>query len=98
MWHVLFIRDVATPIAATPDRPARASRSRCGRITSSLRSPLTNRTTGMPPSAANSTTALQNPNPIRSRIAGDGIENPRSWVRKLTTWPGTCRVGTHPLR
>lgn len=36
--------------------------------------------------------------PMRSRIAGDGIRNPRCRVKKLTAWPGTCRVGIQPLR
>ena len=88
----------ATPIAATPHRPWRASRSRCGRITSSLRSPLAKRITAMSLAAANSVTALRNRSPIFSRIAGDGIGKPRWWVRKLTTWPDTCRLGTQPLR
>ena len=61
------------------------SRSRCGRITSSFRSPLAKWITGMPLATANSVTALRNRNPIFSRIAGDGIGNPKWWVRKLTT-------------
>jgi hypothetical protein len=85
-------------MAATPLRPARITWSRCGRITSSLRCPLAKRITGMLCSAANSTTALRNRNPIRSKIAGDGIGNPKCWVKKLTTWPDTCKVGTQPLR
>jgi energy-coupling factor transporter ATP-binding protein EcfA2 len=79
-------------------RLAAARRSKCGRITSNFRSPLAKRITGMSYSAANSVTALRNPNPIRSKITGEGIENPRCRVRKLTTWPGTCKFGTHPLR
>jgi hypothetical protein len=88
----------ATPIAATPVRPSRISRSRYGRITSSLRWPLAKRTTSISLSRANSVTALRNRNPILSRIAGDGIGNPRCPVRKLTTWPDICRLGTNPLR
>ena len=48
--------------------------------------------------AAYSVTALRNRSPIFSRIAGDGIGKPRWWVRKLTTCPDTCRLGTQPLR
>ena len=67
----------ATPIAATPDRPVAACRSRCGRITSILRSPLPNRTTGIEWSSANCLTFFRNRVPIFSRIGGDGIGYPR---------------------
>ncbi|HYZ07127.1 MAG TPA: hypothetical protein VE709_00735, partial [Pseudonocardiaceae bacterium] len=57
---------------------------------------MAKRITGMSLSAANSATALRNRSPMRSKIAGEGIGNPRCRVRKLTTCPGTCRVGTQP--
>ena len=44
---------LGTPIAATCERPLRAARSRCGRITSTLRSPRRNRITGMWLASAN---------------------------------------------
>ena len=77
-----------------PHPPARANRSRCGRITASSRSPLVKRITGMSLGAANPSTALRKRSPIFSSIAGDGIGNPTWEVSKPSTWPDTCRLGT----
>ena len=75
----------AFPMAATPVPSARINRSRCGRITSSLRSPFAKLSTGMSWSAANPATSRRNRSPIFSRIAGDGIGNPKCAVKKPTT-------------
>ena len=72
----------------------RACRTRYGRITSALRSPLPNRTTGILLSVAKRSTAVRNPVPILSMIAGDGIGLPRWAVINDTTCPPTCRFGT----
>jgi hypothetical protein len=89
-----FWNSCAVPIAATPDRPVRAWRARYGRITSTLRSSLPKRTTGMLLSVAKRSTAVRNAVPIFSMIAGDGIGLPRCAVINDTTCPGTCRLGT----
>ena len=50
----------ATPIAATPDRPVAACRSRYGRITSVLRSSLPNLTQAMSLASAKEATERRN--------------------------------------
>jgi hypothetical protein len=89
-----FWNSCAIPIAATPQRPVRACQARYRRITSTLRSSLPNRTTGMWLSAAKRSTAARNAVPIFSMIAGDGIGLPRCAVINDTTCPPTCRFGT----
>ena len=79
-------------------RPVAAARTRYRRITSTFRSRLANRTTGMWLASAYDATARRNRPPIRSKIAGDGIGNPRCRVMNSTTCPGTCRFGTYPFR
>lgn len=78
----------ATPIAATPERPVPACALRYRIITAILRSPLTNRTTGMWFSAASLRTSSRNRSPIRPTTAGEGIGNPR-FARICTTCPPT---------
>src|SRR4030095_6543281 len=43
-------------------------------------------------------TACRNRSPIGMNSAGEGIGWPRCCVRKTTTCPPTCRLGTYPLR
>jgi hypothetical protein len=93
-----FWYSCATPIAATPDRPVAACAARCRPITSILRSSFVKRTTGTCSVAANEDTDRRNAVPIFSRIAGEGIGNPRYAVMNDTTWPPTCKFGTYPLR
>jgi hypothetical protein len=83
-----------TPIAAIPDRPVASCLAKWRRITSILRSPFLNRTTGMCSSSAKPDTDRRNAVPIFSMIAGDGIGNPRCAVMNDTTCPPTCNVGT----
>ena len=89
-----FAYSCATPIAATFDTPPAAACSRYGPITSILRSPLPKPTTGISLSLANLATARRNRPPIWSKIAGEGIGNPRCAVKNDTTCPPTCRFGT----
>jgi len=76
----------------------RACASRYRRITSTLRSPRANFTTGISLARANESTPRRNLVPIFSKIAGEGIDNPKCRVMNETTCPPTCRVGTYPLR
>ena len=75
-----------------------ACRSRCGCITSILRSSLPNFTHGTPLSNANESTARRNFVPIFSISAGEGIGMPRCWVMNATTCPLDCRMGTYAFR
>ena len=59
-----------------------------------LRPVFSKRTTGMCSSSANRLTARRNAVPIFSKIAGDGIGLPRYAVKKDTTCPPTCKLGT----
>jgi hypothetical protein len=49
---------------------------------------------GMPCSWAKAATAWRKRSPMRLNRAGDGTSLPRCWVRNVTTWPPTCRLGT----
>gem|GEM_PF-207298 len=63
--------------AGRPAGPAGAGLRRARRITSTLRSPLANRTTGMSFSRAKLSTARRNRDPIRSNNAGEATGWPR---------------------
>ncbi|MBW0010198.1 MAG: transposase [Pseudonocardiales bacterium] len=71
----------AQPIAAPCDQPVAAVRSRYGRITSALRCPRRNRTTGMWLASAWESTARRNRCSIRSSNASEGIRLPRAGSR-----------------
>ena len=71
----------AQPTAATCERPDAAAASRYGAITSALRSPALNLTTGTPLARAQSLMSFRNFSPIGSNSAGETIGLPR-WTWK----------------
>ena len=73
--HVLIL--LRHPDRRHPGTAGRCLDSQVLTHQSILRSPLLNRTTGMCSDSANALTDRRHPVPIRSRIAGDGIGQPR---------------------
>jgi hypothetical protein len=63
-------------------------------MTSALRASLSKGTSGMWLVVANRATAARNRSPILANSAGEGIGLPKCWVKKVTTWPLTCKFGT----
>jgi hypothetical protein len=77
---VLSTSTAPTSPLGTPQPSSRSTarnQRQVGVLGGCQQSPLPKRTTGMSPPAAKSVTALRNPSPIRSKIAGDGIGYPR---------------------
>ena len=52
----------------------------------------------MPCSSAKALTSRRKRLPIFCSNAGEGIGKPRCSVKKVTTWPPTCSVGTYAFR